>query len=207
VPERRAAGSRLLRAVAIAVPVGVALGVGFAILRYFVAPPAQDWRGDLAALDDGPAFSLTGDRFSITDSMRTFRESVWIDHQMEGGAVDRTVVECHGGRAQVTWHIGNLEPVTRDSGIHLTVRMDGAPVASILRGSAVDTWGDAPLTIHAVVDCSSGQHVIDLHVSNVDGAWGFPFVVNRGDPLSPLSRIGRGFIIREVWNSAPASPS
>jgi len=193
---------RLGRALAISIPIGLAIGIGVPLYPLLTAPDSPDPppMGNRAMLDPLPENVVTGSRVTVTDSLRSHDESVWIDGRDVSLVVDETDVECHGGRAYVVWHIGNLEPQTSDVGIHLTARLDEAEIGSILRGSTVDTWGDSPNSIHAIVDCSAGLHKVDLLIRSIHGRWGFPYVVNEHEPPSPDLRVNRGFVVTEVWS-------
>ena len=155
--------------------------------------------GDRGLLDAGTTRTSTGTRTTISDTLRGFDRSVWIDSNDNGLIVDQTTLTCHGGIAHVTWHIGNLEPVSQDVGIHLTARLDGEPIGSILRGSRVDIWGDEPASLHAVVPCPAGDHRLDLEIRSIHGRWGFPYVTSVGEPPSDELLVARGFVVSEVW--------
>jgi hypothetical protein len=131
--------------------------------------------------------------------MRGFDHTVRIGDGDAGLIVDKTPVECHGGLAQITWHIGNLEPTIPDTGIHLAVRFDGEVVGGLLRGDPEGIWGDDATDIHAVVECPAGSHVIDLEVQAISGEWGFPYVANVGERQAHGLVVNRGFTVEEVW--------
>lgn len=145
------------------------------------------------------ARAYSGNRTKITDGLTTFRETPVVTREDSGRRLDRLEFECHGGRAKIMWHIGNLEPRKPATGIHLTVRLDDERIASLLKGSTRGIWNDAPAEIHEVVDCPAGRHVLELAIESVHGAWGFPYVVNPGEPPSEHLRVNRGFIVEEVW--------
>ena len=193
------------RVLAIGIPIGLALGVALGIslpmFSVLTAPKHVDPQmGIRSFLEPIEPRSFTGSQVTITDSLRRHDQSVWIDDRDAGLVVDETKLECHGGRAYVVWHIGNLEPQSEDVGIHLTAVLDGADIGSILRGTTVDTWGDSPLEIHAVVDCSEGTHRLALRIRSVSGRWGFPYVVNEDEPPSTDLPVNRGFVVTEAWN-------
>jgi hypothetical protein len=189
-----------LIAITAAVPISVAL----IIVASLVFSPRYKFLsrgplGDVSMLQPGSTSTFEGNRTNLTSSLRSFGQTVWITPSSQGLIVDQTALECHGGMAHVVWHIGNLEPIAVDTGIHLVARMDGRPVGALLRGTTVDTWGDDPAAIHAVVHCPSGLHEVDLEVRSIHGGWGFPYVVNAGEPAPADLTVNRGFIITEVW--------
>jgi hypothetical protein len=176
------------------------MGLGIAVVQGVTTPKsAEPPMGNRAYLEPIKPETFTGSQITMTDAIRIHDESVWIDERDSALVVDETPLECHGGRAHIVWHIGNLEPQSSDVGIHLTTRLDGEEIGSILRGTTVDTWGDSPLAIHAVAECPAGEHTLDLLVRSIHGRWGFPYVVNENEPASPDLRVGRGFIVTEVW--------
>ncbi len=192
--------AQVVRTALISLPLGLVVAVVVTVLTMTPDdPPDTVWRGDSSLLVDGDTNAQTGSRVTLTDSMRQFDRTVRINDQQTGLVVDRTELACHGGRARVSWHIGNLEPITRNTGIHLTARLDGLGIASIVRGSTVDVWGDHPLDLETVIACPAGNHVLDLRIDSIHGAWGFPYVMTEGSRSDNL-RVGRGFIVQEVWN-------
>ena len=193
------------RVLAIGIPIGlalgVALGISFPVFSVLTAPDYSDPpMGNRALLEPVVPTTFSGSEVTITDSLRAHDHSVWIDERDTGLVVDQTDLECHGGRAHIVWHVGNLEPQVIDRGIHLSARLDGEVVGSVLRGTRVDSWGDDPIEIHAVADCDVGPHVLDLIVRSVHGRWGFPYVVNENEPSSPDLRVNRGFVVTEIWD-------
>jgi hypothetical protein len=179
-----------------AVVAGLLLAVVITAATMRADPPP--YMGVRANLGDSQPTSIAGTT-RMTDGLRYFSESVWIDDRDVGLVVDVTPVTCHGGRARIEWFIGNLEPQTRDTGLHLNVRLDGSVVATILRGTTVDTLGDHPVSSLAVVECPEGEHVVDLKVRLVGGRWGFPYVANEYEPPVGDLRVARGFVISEVY--------
>jgi hypothetical protein len=155
--------------------------------------------GDRSLLDPVLATSYTGSRTTLTDGTREMTTSVWIDERDRGTAVDAVSVDCHGGWLRMSWYIGNLEPQVPSTGIHMTVRLDGHPIATSLRGSTMGNWNDAPASILAVAPCSTGSHVVDLEIASITGRWGFPYVVTLGSLPEDGYRVPRGFILQEVW--------
>lgn len=161
---------------------------------------ASDAYGDRSLLDDGPTQTWTGTRTTITSSLRGFSETVRIDQRDIGLTIDRTALTCHGGVVEITWHVGNLEPTVPDTGIYLTARLDGQPVASITKGSTRGIYDDGPVDLRAVVDCPAGSHVVDLLIDRMwaDGGWGIPYVVNVGEPSDGIV-VMRGFVVTETY--------
>ena len=158
--------------------------------------------GDRSMLDDGQILESTGRFSTVTSSLRSFDRTVRIGEADAGLVVDSTPVTCHGGLLRIQWHIGNLEPTVPDTGIHLAVRFDGVPVGGLLRGSTRGIWNDSPSGIQAVILCPAGAHVVDLAITSVVGTWGFPYVVNVGDPVPHDLVVNRGFIVTETWGSS-----
>jgi hypothetical protein len=145
------------------------------------------------------ARSATGSQITLTDNLTQHRATVRIGDADNGLILDPMDLECHGGRASISWSVGNLEPIVADTGIHLSARLDGSVVGSIMRGSTLGMWNDTPVELIAVVECPPGQHTLDLRVDSIHGAWGIPYVVNEGEPPSPYLLVNRGFVVREVW--------
>lgn len=159
------------------------------------------WVGDRTQFDAVTAATVTGSRFSLTDSLRPHDHSVWIDEDDDGLVVDPTPLECHGGRLHVTWHIGNLEParVGGEEAVHLSARLDGEVIGTVMRAGKAGTFEDSAMELHTVIDCPVGPHLVDLVIPYVTGVYGFPYVTNLGDAPRPDLRVMRGFILEEVW--------
>jgi hypothetical protein len=187
---------------ALVVSAAVVLGFLLAIVIQRIAtnanPSGERWLGDRGLLAPVQPRSATGSNITITDSLRPHVQSVWVDAQDQGLVIDPTPVTCHGGRLHVEWHVGNLEPQSADAGIHLTARFNGEPVGTIMRGSLRGIWEDDPADLHAVIDCPSGDHVVDL-VVNPSGKYGIPYAVTFGDPDLADEVVLRGFVLTEVW--------
>jgi hypothetical protein len=140
--------------------------------------------------------SYTGTRTTVTWALATYTDLL-----LETPSVPRptedfdvTRVRCHGGVARVTWYVGNLEPNTATSGIHISVFMDGRIIASLLKGGNHGIWEDAPASVETVVRCPAGLHVFSVRAGQaVTSTWGMPYA-NSND------RVQRGFIVEEVWN-------
>jgi hypothetical protein len=150
-------------------------------------------------LDHVAATTRVGTNVSLTDTLRPINETVRVGVDDLGMILDRTHLTCHGGRARIIWHVGNLEPTVPGTGIALSARLDGELIGSLLRGSQDGIYNDQPATIVAVVDCPAGDHVLDLVIPHITGSWGIPYVDNpeRG-PVQHLL-MNRGFTVLEVW--------
>lgn len=189
-----------MRAVALGVVGGlvVATGVTWATAR----PPVDDLAayGDRSLLADGPTRSYTGSQVTVTDSMRAFARTVRVGERDLGLVFDRTELVCHGGRAVVAWHTGNLEPTVPDTGIQLTAYLDGEPIGSLIKGSTRGIYNDGPVTLHTVIDCPEGLHVLDIRIVHITGSWAVPFTDNIGADAPPGRLVGRGFVMTEVWD-------
>ena len=134
----------------------------------------------------------TGSNVTLTDALGTFDKTYRFDRNHTWNQLDRTTVNCHGGRADVRWFVGNLEPTIPDTGIHLSILMDGKKISTILKGSTRGVYDDDEATIHTVVPCPAGSHVFSMRIDYIEGRWGIPYA-------DPGDRVQRGFIIHEVW--------
>lgn len=105
--------------------------------------------------------------------------------------IDSMDLRCHGGTIEITWYVGNLEPTVPQTGIHLSVRLDGAQLATLLKGSTDGVWNDAPASIHTVTQCPAGSHKLEAHIDKLAGGWGIPYA-------DPENTVQRGFIVRET---------
>jgi hypothetical protein len=177
----------------------IAVAIAAALWLNSTAPQPDDWRGNRSELATVAARTATGSQVTLTDNLTQHRETVRIGESETGLILDPMDLECHGGRASVTWTVGNLEPIDADTGIHLSARLDGVVIGSILRGSTRGIWNDTPVTLIAVANCPPGRHTLDIHVDAIQGRWGIPYVVNDGDPPSSNLLVNRGFVVREVW--------
>jgi hypothetical protein len=189
-------GRRLVADIAVATIIGISVGVAIFAMRPVPNPFAY---GDRSMLQPMSPEVLAGSHVSLTDTLRGHDQTVRIDERDKGRILDHTPITCHGGRARVVWHVGNLEPTRPETGIGLTARFDGVPIGSLIRGSTMGVWNDAPVSIQAVVDCPAGPHVLDLEVTFVNGSWGIPYVVSPDGPRSPNLVINRGFVVEEIW--------
>ncbi len=178
---------------------GIAVATAVVYWLNSTAPQPDDWRGNRSELTSVAARTTTGSQITLTDNLTQHRETVRIGKSDSGLILDPMDVDCHGGRASITWTVGNLEPIDAETGIHLSARLDGVVIGSILRGSTKGIWNDAPVTLIAVTDCPAGLHSLDMRVDAIQGRWGIPYVVNDGDPPSPDLLVNRGFVVREVW--------
>jgi hypothetical protein len=178
---------------------GIIVAIAVTAWLNYTKPQPDDWRGNRSELATVAARSATGSQVTLTDNLTQHRETVRVGDTDTGLILDPMDLECHGGRASITWTVGNLEPIVADTGIHLSARLDGVVIGSILRGSTRGIWNDTPVTLLAVTDCSAGQHTVDIRVDSISGAWGIPYVVNEGEPPSPNLLVNRGFVVREVW--------
>jgi hypothetical protein len=127
----------------------------------------------------------------LTDRLVTFDAAFRITQAQQGEHFDPTKLVCHGGRAHVTWHIGNLEPTDPDTGIHVSVLFDGRKVGTLLKGSTRGVYDDGPEEIQTVVPCPRGRHELAATVDSIEGQWGFPYA-------NDTDVVQRGFIIEEV---------
>jgi hypothetical protein len=180
-----------------AVVVGLDLGTALHVLSHPQAAVAEAM-GDRDLLGAAPVVTRLGTNIALTDSLRPINRTVRVVAKDLHMTLDRTPLTCHGGRARITWHVGNLEPTVPMTGIALSVRLDGKVIGSLLRGSADGTYNDNPASIMAVADCPAGEHVLDVVISEIDGGWGIPYVANVGERADHLL-MNRGFIVMEVW--------
>jgi hypothetical protein len=141
--------------------------------------------------DRGAPTHTAAGRVWLTDRLVTFDAAFRITHEQQGERFDPTNLVCHGGRAQITWHIGNLEPTNPDTGIHVSVLFDGDKVGTLLKGSTRGVYEDGPEEIQTVVPCPPGRHQLAVTVDSIEGEWGFPYA-NDADVVQ------RGFIVEEV---------
>lgn len=181
--------------------------VGAGVVMLIVRPAMPIGDTGLGAREllpgDGLTHSYDGSRTTITDSLTPFNRTVRITAADEGTEVDKTALVCHGGRVDVTWHVGNLEPTVPATGIHLSATLDGATIGSLLAGSTDGIWNDRPAGIHAVVACPAGTHVLALRIVSVQGSWGMPYVVSAGSTNIDGLVVNRGFVVTEVWDREP----
>jgi hypothetical protein len=201
---------RPLQVLAIGIPWGIVAAFAWVWLTGFVFGPntlgtdplvaETAWQGNRALLEPGQPTTVTGAMVSLTDNLRPLTETVRIGPEDAGVILDPLSLTCHGGRIRVTWTVGNLEPITPDTGIHLSARLDGQTIGSILRGSNRGIWNDVPTDLVTVADCSPGAHLLDLEVTSISGGWGIPYVVTEGDPPSTTLLVNRGFVVTEVWS-------
>ena len=201
---------RPLRVLAIGIPWGIVAAFAWVWLTAFVLPPRTGgsdalavttaWQGNRSLLEPGESTTVSGAMVSLTDNLRPLTETVRIGPSDAGLILDPLTLTCHGGRIRVTWTVGNLEPITPETGIHLSARLDGATIGSILRGSTRGIWNDVPTDLVTVADCSRGPHVLDLQVTSINGGWGIPYVVTEGNPPSTDLLVNRGFVVTEVWS-------
>jgi len=184
--------------------VGWTIAVAGVALLLVRAAPASASHGDgLGARDLLAGAGVTrvydGTHTTISDSLASFDQTVRLSAADEGTTIDRTALECHGGRADITWHVGNLEPTVAGTGIHLSATFDGEVIGSMIAGSSDGIWNDRPAGIRAVVACSPGTHQLAIQVVSVNGLWGIPYVVNPGERNIEGLRVNRGFVVTEVW--------
>jgi len=164
---------------------------------------------DLPIDQPGKRTTRTGTHVSLSDNLVTYRSTVRVVGNSRGapfttsgvllepsskpvGRIDEMRFTCHGGRLRVVWTIGNLEPTKVGGALHLDLVLDNTTISSLLRGSQVREYGDQSESVHAVVSCSDGAHVLYARIDNMVGAWGMPYA-NTND------RVQRGFIAEEVW--------
>jgi hypothetical protein len=195
-PRSGLTASKVFFAIAVGLDIGVALhfyGAGAAAIA------ADDNLGARELLDAVPATTRSGSQVSMTDTLQPIDATVRVDAYDLGMKLDRTVLFCHGGRARITWHVGNLEPTVPQTGIALSIRLDGQIIGSLLRGSVEGIYEDGPASIMAVADCSPGEHELDLAISQITGGWGIPYVANVRRGAVDYLQMNRGFIVMEVW--------
>jgi hypothetical protein len=137
-----------------------------------------------------PTRTATGQVW-LTDRLVTFDATFRITKEEEGEQYDQTPLVCHGGRAHITWYVGNLEPTVPDTGIHLSLLFDGRTIGTLLKGSTHGVYDDAPAEIQTVVPCPAGRHQLAVTVDSIVGGWGIPYA-------GKADRVQRGFIIQEV---------
>lgn len=191
-----------LRALGIGLAGGliVAFGVTWLTMDH-TPPPPRYWVGDRSQFAPVEPTTARGSGIALTDTLRPHDRSVWIDKDDAGLVIDHTPLDCHGGRLRVTWTVGNLEPaaVEGKQGLHLSARFDGEVLATIYRAGYNGIHEDAPASLHAVVDCPAGAHVLDLEIGHVTGVYGLPYVTNLDDPPRTDVQVLRGFIVMEVY--------
>jgi hypothetical protein len=142
------------------------------------------------------SFSYTGTRTTITWALSSYDNLLLASLSKPdwGEDIDVTHVRCHGGVARVTWYVGNLEPETASSGMHIMITMDGKRIATMIRGGYGNTWEDAPASVETVTRCGAGMHTFTAQMREAtQSSWGVPYA-NTGE------RVQRGFIIEEIWN-------
>lgn len=169
-------------------------------LRQFVGsgePSVVVDRNESSSFRTSPTVrQYTGRRTTVTEGLSSFNKTVRaVDaggSKPSVGTFDKTPVQCHGGMASVVWHVGNLEPTTPETGIHLSIFMDGERIGSLLKGSYNGVWEDGPEEIYTVVRCPRGPHTFYAAIDSLGGGWGIPYA-NEGDLVK------RGLIITENW--------
>ncbi|MGH3072153.1 MAG: hypothetical protein ACRDNB_07775 [Gaiellaceae bacterium] len=164
------------------------LGVGAAVV---VAAPGNfnvPWRTPLKSN------TYTGQHFTLTDNLATYNETILATFSKPdvGENFDTLRVQCHGGKARVTWYVGNLEPRVANTGIHISILMDGRVIGTLLKGGKQGVWEDGPASIETAVFCPRGRRAFTARIASIDGVWGMPYA-------NSTDRVQRGFIVFEVW--------
>ena len=106
--------------------------------------------------------------------------------------IDDIPLVCHGGVATIRWYVGDLEPTTAETGITLTITLDGHPLASLIKGGHSGIYDDGPASALAVTRCAKGTHRLWMQIASLQGGWGIPYA-GKG------SSVNRGFVVNEVW--------
>ncbi len=138
--------------------------------------------------------TYTGTHVSVTDNLTTWRKPVGDQPGRDHKPFDRMRFRCHGGRADITWYVGNLEPEVPSTGMHLSIELDGKTIATLLRGSHDGVLNDVPAVIRTIVGCPKGEHELAARMA-YSGSWNVPYA-NADD------RVQRGFIVEEFWGAA-----
>jgi hypothetical protein len=100
----------------------------------------------------------------------------------EGPAVLHDVsYDSPSGTATVRWFDGDLEPTGPRSYAQVSVYVDGARVASTIKGSFAGTYGDGPGDLVWHGGLTRGRHRIVVQLDHADGGWGLPYA----DPAKP----------------------
>jgi hypothetical protein len=95
---------------------GLILAIAVTAWLSYTAPPKGDWRGDRGELATVAARSATGSQVTLTDNLTQHRATVRLGDADTGLILDPMDLVCHGGRASITWAVGNLEPIVADTG-------------------------------------------------------------------------------------------
>ena len=138
---------RWRRVFVLGVPGGLAVGVIAAVVVALAVPaPSPDltWQGDRSLLDPRLTSSSTGTHTTVTDNLVGYGATVRIGTEDKGRLIDPLTIECHGGRAIIVWHVGNLEPIQPDTGLTLSAVFDGKVVGSLIRGSSLASSTTSP---------------------------------------------------------------
>jgi hypothetical protein len=151
------------------------------------------------------ATTFTGTHTSMTSALATFDQPFRLlatggcdPSSACGGSnavirrLDQMKLTCHGGTADIRWEIGDLESTVSQTGITLSLVLDGRPLASLLKGGFNGTYDDGPATLEADARCAKGPHSLWVEIDHLDGEWGVPYA-DRGE------HIVRGFVVTETW--------
>ena len=149
---RRSPRIRPLLVLAVGIPWGLLVAFGIVWLSFVFTPRTSDgdafdpslWQGDRALLEPVEAQSFTGSQITMTDNLRPHDATVRIGPDDVGLVLDPLRLHCNGGRIRVIWTVGDLEPIEPSTGIHLSARLDGVTIGSVLRGSSRGNWNDLP---------------------------------------------------------------
>lgn len=137
--------------------------------------------------------SFTGKTSTITDGLSVYSQPARATSALIKKPLDRLPVRCHGGTAWITWYVGNLEPTSAGTGLHLSIFLDGRRIGTLIKGGADGIYDDGPASLPAVVPCPEGTHSLHAEIDSLDGEWGIPYA-NAGEAVP------RGFTVLELWN-------
>ncbi len=139
----------------------------------------------LAALSAaGWAWALTvSDRSEPSESFRQHAYLAPRRFVLRAGAthVLRTLkFRSTGGMTRIEWDNGALEPAEVGTGTDLivTLRLDGRPAVSTVRGATAGIYGDAPASLVWYQRVAPGEHTVGVELSSPSTrtSWSAPYV-------------------------------